>query len=54
MMEAFRLADFPKGVVNLVSGRGSRAGAELALNPKVAMISFTVQPQSAYLFRSRL
>lgn len=41
MMEAFRLADFPKGVVNLVSGRGSRAGAELALNPKVAMISFT-------------
>lgn len=31
---AFRLADFSKGVVNLVSGQGNRAGAELASNPK--------------------
>lgn len=41
MMEAFRRAGFPKGVVNLVSGRGSRAGARLAEEPKVGMISFT-------------
>lgn len=41
MMEAFRRAGFPKGVVNLVSGRGSRAGACLAEEPKVGMISFT-------------
>ena len=41
MTEAFRRAGFPKGVVNLISGRGSKAGARLAVHPKVAMISFT-------------
>lgn len=41
MTEAFRRAGFPKGTINLVSGRGSKAGARLAENRKVAMISFT-------------
>ncbi len=41
MVEAFRRAGFPKGTINLISGRGSRAGARFAVHPKVAMISFT-------------
>ncbi len=31
----------PKGVFNLVTGRGSVVGEELASNPKVGMVSFT-------------
>lgn len=41
LMEAFRLAGFPAGVVNMTSGRGSRLGDRLATNPEVDMVSFT-------------
>ncbi len=34
-------SDLPKGVFNLVSGRGNVVGNELASNPKVDMVSFT-------------
>ncbi|UQZ81405.1 Lactaldehyde dehydrogenase [Paenibacillus konkukensis] len=33
--------DLPKGVFNLVSGRGSTVGQELSSNPKIGMVSFT-------------
>ena len=33
--------DYPKGVFNLVLGRGETVGQELAGNPKVAMVSMT-------------
>lgn len=41
LVEAFHRAGFPKGVINLVTGRGSRLGHLLATHPKVAMVSFT-------------
>jgi lactaldehyde dehydrogenase/glycolaldehyde dehydrogenase len=34
-------SDLPKGVFNLITGRGSVVGEELASNPKVGMVSFT-------------
>lgn len=33
--------DLPPGVFNVVSGRGSTVGNELASNPKIGMVSFT-------------
>ena len=41
LMEAFRLAGFPAGVVNMTSGRGSFLGERLASHPDVDMVSFT-------------
>ena len=41
MAEAFDRAGFPKGVFNMVSGRGSRLGEILATHPAVDMVSFT-------------
>ncbi|MDO4938190.1 MAG: aldehyde dehydrogenase family protein, partial [Sutterellaceae bacterium] len=41
LVEAFHRAGFPKGVVNLVTGRGSRLGNLLSTHPKIAMVSFT-------------
>lgn len=41
MAEAFDRAGFPKGVFNMVSGRGSRLGEVLSTHPKVDMVSFT-------------
>lgn len=41
MTEAFDRAGFPKGVVNLVSGRGRTLGDRLATHPLIDMISFT-------------
>ena len=41
LVDAFDRAGFPKGVVNLVSGRGSRLGDAFARHPDVDMISFT-------------
>lgn len=38
---AFEKAGFPKGVFNLVTGRGGEVGDALALHPLVDMISFT-------------
>ncbi len=41
LIEAFDRAGFPAGVINLVSGRGSRLGPVLAAHPLVDMVSFT-------------
>lgn len=45
LMEAFRSAGFPAGVVNMTSGRGSFLGEALVSNPKVDMVSFTGSTQ---------
>lgn len=41
MMEALEDADLPPGLVNAVTGLGSKTGAALVDHPDVAMISFT-------------
>ena len=41
MIEAFEKAGFPRGVVNLVSGKGAELGDYLATHPGVDMLSFT-------------
>jgi aldehyde dehydrogenase (NAD+) len=41
MIEAFEKAGFPKGVVNLVSGKGAQLGDYLATHSGVDMLSFT-------------
>jgi len=41
MLECINAAKLPKGVVNIVIGRGDVVGAELVRNPDVAKISFT-------------
>lgn len=41
LVEAFHKAGFPKGVINLVTGRGGEVGNALCDHPKVDMISFT-------------
>ena len=41
MVEALHEADLPKGLLNVVTGRGNVVGAELVRNPAVAKISFT-------------
>lgn len=41
LMQAFHDAGFPKGVLNLVSGRGSALGDALVEHPLVDMVSFT-------------
>ena len=41
LADAFDRACFPKGVFNMVSGRGSRLGDRLASHPDVDMVSFT-------------
>ena len=41
LADAFDRAGFPKGVFNMVSGRGSRLGDRLASHPDVDMVSFT-------------
>src|SRR5690349_13535643 len=41
MIECLEAADLPKGVCNVVIGRGDVVGAELVRNPDVAKISFT-------------
>ena len=41
LMEAFDHAGFPKGVLNLVSGRGSQLGDAFACHRDVDMVSFT-------------
>jgi len=41
LVEALHEADLPKGLLNVVTGRGSVVGAELVRNPDVAKISFT-------------
>lgn len=40
-MELLAQTDMPKGVVNMVFGRGAVAGAALCENPDVGMLSFT-------------
>jgi lactaldehyde dehydrogenase/glycolaldehyde dehydrogenase len=40
-------SSLPRGVFNLVSGRGSVVGKALATHPKVSMVSLTGRP-SAY------
>ncbi len=39
--EAFAEADLPAGVLNVITGRGSTAGAALVRDPRVRAISFT-------------
>jgi len=39
--EAIHAAGLPKGVFNMVCGKGKDCGEELAVNPKVDMVSFT-------------
>jgi aldehyde dehydrogenase (NAD+) len=41
MLECLDAANLPKGVYNVVTGRGDVVGAELVRNPDVAKISFT-------------
>jgi aldehyde dehydrogenase (NAD+) len=41
MLECLNAAKLPKGVCNVVTGRGDVVGAELVRNPDVAKISFT-------------
>jgi aldehyde dehydrogenase (NAD+) len=41
VMEALHAADLPRGVVNIVNGRGDGVGEEIARHPDVAKISFT-------------
>jgi aldehyde dehydrogenase (NAD+) len=41
MVECLNAAGLPKGVCNVVTGRGDVVGAELVRNPDVAKISFT-------------
>jgi aldehyde dehydrogenase (NAD+) len=41
MIECLEAAKLPKGVCNVVIGRGDVVGAELVRNPDVAKISFT-------------
>src|SRR5712692_4644940 len=41
LVEALHEANLPKGLLNVVTGRGSVVGAELVRNPDVANISFT-------------
>jgi aldehyde dehydrogenase (NAD+) len=41
LIEALHEADLPKGLLNVVTGRGNIVGAELVRNPDVAKISFT-------------
>lgn len=41
LTQAFHLAGFPKGVINLVTARGSEMGNLLSMHPKIAMVSFT-------------
>src|SRR4029077_17536028 len=41
LVEALHEANLPKGLLNVVTGRGSVVGAELIRNPDVAKISFT-------------
>src|SRR5579863_10233611 len=41
LVEALHGADLPKGLLNVVIGRGNIVGAELVRNPDVAKISFT-------------
>src|SRR5713226_2790057 len=41
LLEALHEADLPKGVLNVVTGRGNVVGAELVRHPDVAKISFT-------------
>jgi aldehyde dehydrogenase (NAD+) len=41
LLEALLKADLPKGLLNVVTGRGDVVGAELVRNPDVAKISFT-------------
>jgi aminomuconate-semialdehyde/2-hydroxymuconate-6-semialdehyde dehydrogenase len=41
MAELCQQADLPAGVLNIVHGRGPKAGAALGAHPKIAAISFT-------------
>jgi aldehyde dehydrogenase (NAD+) len=41
LVEALHEANLPKGLLNVVTGRGNIVGAELVRNPDVAKISFT-------------
>jgi aldehyde dehydrogenase (NAD+) len=41
LVEALHEANLPKGLLNVVTGRGNVVGAELVRNPGVAKISFT-------------
>src|SRR6266853_1547661 len=41
LVEALHEADLPKGLLNVVTGRGNVVGAELVRSPDVAKISFT-------------
>jgi aldehyde dehydrogenase (NAD+) len=41
LIEALHDANLPKGLLNVVTGRGNVVGAELVRNPDVAKISFT-------------
>jgi aldehyde dehydrogenase (NAD+) len=41
MIEALHEAGLPKGLLNVVTGRGNTVGAELVRNPDVSKISFT-------------
>ena len=45
MMDAFERAGFPKGVVNLICGRGARLGNVLSRHLLVDMVSFTGSTQ---------
>src|SRR4029077_7010871 len=41
LIEALHEAELPKGLLNVITGRGEIVGAELVRNPDVDKISFT-------------
>jgi aldehyde dehydrogenase (NAD+) len=41
LLECFHEAGIPKGVINVVNGRGEVVGTEITRNPDISMISFT-------------
>ncbi|ASG68671.1 hypothetical protein CDV26_09965 [Francisella halioticida] len=53
----FKLAGFPDGVINFVTGFGNEIGESLASNPKISLVAFTGGPvggQKVYTSASSL
>lgn len=53
MVEALHRAGLPKGVLNLISGRGSVIGDYLVMHPDINMISFTGGTKNGYHIAER-
>lgn len=49
LADAAQAADLPPGVLNVVQGRGSKTGAQLVADPRIARVSFTGSVPTARL-----